>query len=69
MINLVVFVTSIITTLDNLLQMIWGFVTDTVRQFPFLPVYISDVWKVCILHHGGVMSPIPHFSETWTSCC
>ena len=43
MINLVVFVTSVITTLDNLLQMIWGFVTDTVRQFPFLPVYISDV--------------------------
>ena len=50
MINLsviVLSVTSIITILVKLSWMIWGKVTSfVVCQFPCLPTYFSDVWKI-----------------------
>ena len=64
-IHLVLSVTSIITMLVILLQMIYGYVTICVVSVSLsLCLFLCDVWKIYFTHHIG-----PHFSGTKSSCC
>lgn len=38
-------------------------------HFPCVPASIFDVFKICLLHHIGIMSPTSPFSGTWSSFC
>ena len=62
--NLRLSVISIITILVKLLQIIWGYITSfVVCQFFCLSLYLY-LWKMCMSHHNGVMSYMPHFIVT-----